>query len=134
MIEMEFSLKAVPQARARSGNNGFYTPKKSAEFKDALIGWYEWFLNNWQEENKTKWALNKEDAYQIDVLFYFKKAKSNQTRYHTQKPDLDNLYKAITDAMNGIFFIDDAQIQCANMEKAWTTGEDRIRIKLWVVD
>lgn len=30
--------------------------------------------------------------------------------YHTSKPDLDNLTKALKDALNGVIYVDDSQI------------------------
>lgn len=38
------------------------------------------------------------------------KLKENAPFWHKSRPDLDNLIKFITDAMNGVFYRDDAQI------------------------
>lgn len=39
----------------------------------------------------------------------------------TVKPDLDNVCKAVTDAMNGIVYVDDKQIVSATIEKQYAT-------------
>ena len=41
---------------------------------------------------------------------------------HTQRPDADNLAKAICDGMNRVAFLDDAQIWSLRVEKVW--GEE----------
>jgi len=48
----------------------------------------------------------------INTIFYKKKPKCYPKRITqwTKKPDLDNMEKALWDAFNGIFWIDDAQI------------------------
>ena len=40
---------------------------------------------------------------------------------HTQKPDLDNLCKALLDALNGICWADDSQVCQIRASKAWRT-------------
>lgn len=45
--------------------------------------------------------------------------------YKTTKPDIDNLFKAATDAMTGIIWEDDDQI-CVNRSSKWfaAAGEE----------
>lgn len=50
-------------------------------------------------------------------------------RPHTQKPDLDNLVKGISDALNRIAFVDDSQIAEVVCSKEW--GEvDQIAVSV----
>jgi len=49
--------------------------------------------------------------------------------YHTQKPDADNLEKGIKDALNGIAYIDDAQVAEVSKIKIWGPC-DRITIEV----
>lgn len=54
----------------------------------------------------------------VNVRFYMPMAKSLSkrkrallnTKHHTKKPDIDNLQKGLFDALNGVAFVDDAQI------------------------
>lgn len=50
------------------------------------------------------------------------------------KPDLDNLIKATTDALNGLAYVDDARL-CNVLASKWVaSGEEspRVSIKIWV--
>ena len=38
---------------------------------------------------------------------------------HTSRPDLDNLLKAVLDALNGVAFLDDSQITEVRAVKSW---------------
>ncbi|NDD52854.1 RusA family crossover junction endodeoxyribonuclease [bacterium] len=54
-----------------------------------------------------------EGSVELRVDFHMKRPKSmkpGQVKPCTKKPDLDNLYKAVADALNGIAYIDDSQI------------------------
>lgn len=45
-----------------------------------------------------------------ELLFLFPRAKSTKLEYMTKKPDLDNLEKAILDALNKVAYDDDSDI------------------------
>jgi len=54
-----------------------------------------------------------------------KKRRSIHRESHNQKPDLDNLVKALTDPMTGIVWVDDSQISGIVASKRWTNeGEE----------
>jgi Holliday junction resolvase RusA-like endonuclease len=40
-------------------------------------------------------------------------------RLHRQKPDKDNVLKAICDALNGLVWVDDAQAAIQRIEMRW---------------
>jgi len=48
-----------------------------------------------------------------------KKREAAIGRHHLQKPDLDNIEKAISDGMNRIAYADDSQICCKRSVKLW---------------
>lgn len=48
-----------------------------------------------------------------------KKRAAHLGRPHTQKPDLDNIGKAICDGLNRIAFADDSQVCATTMIKVW---------------
>lgn len=78
-----------------------------------------------------------ESALEVDCRFYFKPPKSYtkkrldqifDSQYpFTKKPDIDNLIKGITDALNGLVYKDDSQIVKATMSKNYGQ-EDKIFI------
>lgn len=49
---------------------------------------------------------------------------------HQQKPDVDNLAKAVLDALNGIAFADDSQVGELIVGKRWADGEPRCILTL----
>ena len=51
--------------------------------------------------------------------------------YHTGKPDVDKLLRAVLDAMTGIVFVDDSQVQCGRLSKVYCkAAETQIHIIL----
>ena len=48
-----------------------------------------------------------------------KKTAEHLNRPHTQRPDLDNLAKAICDGLNRIAWADDSQIAAMELRKVW---------------
>jgi len=61
-------------------------------------------------------------AVSIDFVFPRPKSKTkkrgdNPRFWHVSKPDLDNLYKATLDAMNGLAFHDDSQVSSCRVRK-----------------
>jgi Holliday junction resolvase RusA-like endonuclease len=77
-----------------------------------------------------------ENAIMIDIIAYIQVPKTKLKKwqkYHTPcltKPDLDNIYKNITDLMNGVFYIDDKQIIRAIIEKKYSDNP-RWEINIW---
>ena len=65
----------------------------------------------------------------LSIFFTFPKPKSNKKDNHTQRPDLDNCIKLVSDAINGVAFVDDCQIVGLSGVKAWG---DRGLIDVWV--
>lgn len=51
-----------------------------------------------------------------------KKRAAHMGQPHTQKPDLDNIGKAICDGLNRVAFADDSQVCAVQWSKTW--GED----------
>lgn len=48
----------------------------------------------------------------------------------TSRPDIDNLYKAVTDALNGIVYRDDSQITRAIMRKQYAETDSGVLISV----
>lgn len=68
----------------------------------------------------------------VSVLFVFPrtsgqiwKTKPMPRIWHTKKPDLDNLVKAVWDALSGIVWIDDKQICDARQRKKIASGDEQ---------
>ena len=118
--------QAVPQGRPRFAKNGHaYDPAKSREYKKlvALTA---------KEAMRGKVPFVKGTALRCLITIYCNIPKSlakkdkqraiDQSLRPTKKPDIDNIAKAITDAMNGIVYDDDAQITELHCQKYY--GDD----------
>ena len=76
---------------------------------------------------------------EVECRFYFKPPKSytktkmkqisSKQMLYTKKPDVDNLFKGVTDALNGVLYNDDSQIVKATMYKEYS-DEDRIVVEI----
>ena len=134
MIEFFVPGKPVPMARPRVTRTGHaYTPKACAEYK-AIVAAAA------REAMKGREMLT--DAVQVRVGFYFpipkswRAGKALAARHgmfpHTARPDLDNLYKAVTDAMNGIVYKDDSQIIFCTVGKRYRDKAGvSVRVESW---
>lgn len=119
MYSIEINTRPVPKQRPRLSKFAVYTPKKTLDYEKLIA--YEW-------EKKYKGLILK-GAVKLDLLFCFKKAKSCKKDYHTQRPDLDNLEKAILDGLNKVAFVDDCQVVELNSKKVFS-DTDKILINI----
>lgn len=68
-------------------------------------------------------------VYRYPKSWSQKKRLAAANSYRTARPDIDNLQKAVFDALNGIAWVDDSQIVSVHAEKMY--GEkDTIQIKI----
>jgi len=58
-------------------------------------------------------------TFEIPKSWPKKKAAAHINGYHTQRPDGDNILKAIKDGLNRIAWADDAQVAEATIRKMW---------------
>ena len=107
---LEINTRPIPKARPRLSKFAVYTPKKTADYEKLIA--YEW-------KRRYKNLILK-GAVKLDLLFCFKKAKSCKKDYHTQRPDLDNLEKAILDGLNKTAFLDDCQVVEMKSQKVFS--------------
>lgn len=107
---LEINARPIPKARPRLSKFAVYTPKKTADYEKLIA--YEW-------KRRYKNLILK-NAVKLDLLFCFKKAKSCKKDYHTQRPDLDNLEKAILDGLNKTAFLDDCQVVEMKSQKVFS--------------
>ena len=108
---LEINTRPFPKERPRlCGKRLVYTPVKTRNFENMIA--YEW-------KRRYKNLILK-GAVKLDLLFCFKKAKSCKKDYHTQRPDIDNLEKAILDGLNKIAFVDDCQVVEMKSQKVFS--------------
>lgn len=108
---IEINTRPFPKERPRLCRNRLvYTPKKTRDYENLIA--YEW-------KRRYKDLILK-NAVKLDLLFCFKKAKSCKKTLHTQRPDIDNLEKAILDGLNKTAFVDDCQVVEMKSQKVFS--------------
>jgi Holliday junction resolvase RusA-like endonuclease len=112
----EVQGKQVAQQRPRFARVGqgvrTYDPQKSKDWK----AYVRLFI---AEEMKAMGWERVEGGLVVKIDFALQRPKSlpKKVTYHTKRPDLDNLAKAIKDAMTGIVYRDDSQIVSMTVSK-----------------
>lgn len=127
MIEVYFVVdgEVVPWKRPRFNGHTkhVFEDAKVKAYKDKVRAAY---LDEAQYQ-PMRWE--KDIPISVTVNIYFeipksasKKAKSEYllNKRPTKRPDNDNLYKGITDALNGIAYYDDSQIVETIIRKFWS--------------
>lgn len=111
---LTFDFKAVAKQRPRfSRRSGRpYTPEETRTF-EAMVGRLAKAQFPYAPIDRDQGGIK------LEMTFYFKKAKTNKSKEHLQKPDCTNLAKAVEDALNGIVFIDDSQVTTLIVKKRW---------------
>lgn len=61
--------------------------------------------------------FTKHEPVYCTMVFYLPRPKSVKRDYHTVKPDLDKLIRAILDSLTGVVFVDDSQVVGINSVK-----------------
>jgi Holliday junction resolvase RusA-like endonuclease len=99
-IQFTLPIEPTPKGRPRLGRRGVYTPQKTRDFEREI-------------------ATRAKQYAPIPILsgpltvilnFFITRPKSVKRAHAMSKPDLDNLAKAVTDALNKIIWNDDSQI------------------------
>ena len=125
MLHFEVEITPVAKGRPRYAKRGnfvqTYTPKKTVDYEDVI-----------RENAKIAMGTSEPLEAPLSVLLMFgmpipastpKKALDgylNGSVRHTKKPDLDNLAKAVMDAMNNVVYLDDNQINRLTIEKKYS--------------
>ncbi|KJU83118.1 Endodeoxyribonuclease, RusA-like protein, partial [Candidatus Magnetobacterium bavaricum] len=73
-------------------------------------------------------------ALQMQLTFYLPRPKSlpRKVTEHTKRPDLDNLGKAIMDALNKVAYYDDSQIVDLHKKKVYTQGDIKPGVRIQI--
>lgn len=124
----EFELGFVPTKRRPRFGKGrtFDPPANRRERADIRKAW---------EEQVGEWKADGPVGVEIDV--YRKLPKSKPLRVESEsdtiKPDVDNIAKAIMDALNGVAFDDDSQVvrlRCSKHPRK-RRESDRTLVRVW---
>lgn len=128
---LTFNIDPTPASRPRVGKWGAYYAKTYEQFKTDMA---------WHMKSVKKLMLT--DPLCAEITFW-KKIPSSTSKKETEamhntycvsNVDLDNLEKAIYDAMNGHVYADDKQIVEHTTRKVWTKETARIEITLQTIN
>lgn len=134
MLKLRFPLVPNPKQSVKIGKNGrFFQPKEITEYKNTLKT-----LAISQLEVGFK-PISTPVIIEYKFAFPFPKGtpkrvlteyKESGNIYRAKRPDIDNLQKAINDALNGTVILDDSQIVGVTAYKFYSdTPRTEVKIK-----
>jgi Holliday junction resolvase RusA-like endonuclease len=131
LIELAIVGNPVPQGRPRFARVGkfvrTYDPKESAAWKDSI----KLQAISLLRDNYADWQLIS-GPVNLNCEFYINRPASVSVKKRpepTVKPDLDNLLKAVKDALKGIVWVDDSQVTRLSAMKIYS-GTPGVRIAI----
>lgn len=118
-----FTIPGEPVAKGRprafkmhNGHIGTYTP-------DRTVAWEE-RVRYYAMQVKPEKLLDGPLAVTLQFAMTRPKSTPKGRTYPTVKPDLDNLEKAVMDAMNGLIYTDDSRIVLKRSSKEYALNGD----------
>lgn len=127
-IEVQFVIDGnpVPKSRPKFTKSGHtYTPKKTKDY-ERLVG-----QSAWVSMAKNKIQMSKSPVH-LEMIAYMPIPKSWSRRKKFQalagalrpnRPDIDNLLKAVLDGCNKIIYNDDSQVYSIWAKKVYETWD-----------
>jgi Holliday junction resolvase RusA-like endonuclease len=124
VFTMSVSLTAISKARPRAAKGGhFYTPKRTRDYERAIREAADVFVTGPPADVPV--TLDVNIIHPTPVSWpKWKAAAAVQNFLFPSRGDLDNKIKAISDALNGIAYLDDVQI--CKLSGAMTYGEQEL--------
>ena len=134
-----FSVPGDPKGKARpkvtrtkAGTSLTYTPDKTVAYEELVR------LRFSEAAKGRRFEAAKPLRLRIAAFFGVPASKPKKTKIlmlqnlirPTKKPDFDNVFKIVCDALNGIAYADDAQIVEAQITKVFTGGDPHIEVEL----
>jgi len=116
LIEFTVPGPPAPKKRARRSLYGsHYTPHETREAEERV-----------RSHARSAWAgrylKTTKHRIALQVVFWLP---------NKRRCDLDNLLKLVTDAMNGVTYDDDSQIDSLDIQRAYSTDNPRTEVSLY---
>ena len=132
MVEFTMVIAGKPFTKQRprfSRRNGrAFTPKATVNF-EAVV--QEFAAQIFPRPLEGPIAVDVEAIFEPPPSWSKKKRAAHMGQWHTQRPDRDNIEKAILDGLNRIAFVDDSQVAAGSSLKRWgEKAETRVTIRL----
>lgn len=129
-FEVFGEIKGKDRPRVNTYSGSIYTPNKTKDYENLIRQYFQVKYPGFKQ---------LEGRISVKIEAYFKVPKritkkelaqiEGKTLSPIKKPDIDNIVKIILDAMNKVLFKDDNQITKLEVEKFYTTDEERVYIK-----
>ena len=124
-IEFTVPGKPVPMARPRVTMHGTYTPKRCRDYKTSVAIAAKAAMRG---KEPLTGAIIVTMCFRFSLPKSWSKAKrqkwENGKVHFLSRPDIDNLYKSVTDALIGIAYKDDSQIVAAQIIKSYADVDE----------
>lgn len=123
----------VPQPRHRSAGSGHYLPAKHPVH--AFKGSAAWCGVMALKAAAGAGAVPLCGPVSVAVRFYFgrpKRLKAGPPEHKHTKPDLDNLCKALFDALNKVVWLDDGQVVRVEADKFYCGDGEQARTEVTI--
>lgn len=127
-MKFQFIWRGVPrgQERPRFGQSVYKSTEAKAYERDVAMA----FLLAKNQQKGTRWPLTEPVGVRIAAGYPIPASDSASARMRkganeelpTKKPDLDNVVKAVLDALNGQAWEDDKQVVCLTAYKIYASS------------
>lgn len=129
-----FTINPVPKGRPKFSTVGGFpravTPSKTRRFEKqiAILATELNIKNNWKSITGI--------PIKVEIIFFLERPKHipKNRKLPMVKPDLDNLYKSVTDALNEIVWEDDNLICEAQIKKEYSSDKAFIVLNLEAIE
>ena len=120
----------VPWARSRTRNGRHFTAPKVASYQGAIrAAAFDAMEGQPPFDGPCRIRIDAHFA----VPASWSKCKRAEATHHQSRPDLDNIWKAVGDALNGIAYTDDARSADARVVK-WYSATPGLFVEIWRLD
>lgn len=140
MKNISFTVPGEPRGKARpkvtrtkAGKSLTYTPDKTIAYEELVRQRFLQASGGWKFPPASPLIIFVSAFYGIPKS-YTKRQRSEIIKgdlLPTKKPDFDNIFKILCDALNGIAYADDAQIVRASIRKNYTEGSPHVEVSLF---
>jgi len=123
----------VGKARPRVTKHGTFTPAKTKNYEEAVQILYQTECNSYMFEGPV--GVRVVAYYEIPKSFSKKKRALclENILYPEKKPDIDNITKIITDALNNIAYKDDKQVIYLSALKLYSEETPFVKVQLFSI-
>lgn len=131
---MTFEVPGEPRGQGRPRFNrhtgAAYKDSESKAYEAKIVAYYRKTLGNFRWPDDAIIAVDVTAVYAIpkSASKVTAAAMANGDLMPTRKPDIDNVLKAVLDALNGVAYKDDARVVAVSAKKVY--GEPRLVIEI----